>query len=249
MKKIVLLRHGESLWNKENRFTGWTDVDLSDNGVTEAVNAGKLMRDSGLTFGMAYTSVLKRAIKTLNFTLDAMDLDWIPVEKAWQLNEKHYGVLQGLNKAETAEKFGDEQVLKWRRSYNIAPDPLPYDDPRNPRFDPRYRGIPADRLPRTESLEDTVARVIPFWSDRVMPSLGGHDQVLVVAHGNSLRAVIKKLKKISDEEIVSLNIPTGVPYVLEFDDDLDLSRDYFLGDPDEIRRMMEKVANQASAKK
>lgn len=246
MKKIVLLRHGESTWNKENRFTGWTDVDLSDHGVREAVNAGKLMRDNGLDFSIAYTSLLKRAIKTLNISLDSMGLDWIPVVKAWQLNEKHYGVLQGLNKTETANRFGAEQVFLWRRSYDVAPDPLSDSDSRNPRFDARYKDIPDNMLPRTESLEDTVNRVLPYWEGTIMPSLKEHDGILVSAHGNSLRAIIKVLKNISDQDIVNLNLPTAVPYVLEFNDSGQLYRDYFLGDADEIQRLMNKVANQAT---
>lgn len=249
MKKIVLLRHGESIWNKENRFTGWTDVDLSDNGVREAVNAGKLMREHRLNFGSAYTSVLKRAIKTLNYALDLMDLDWIPVEKAWELNEKHYGSLQGLNKSETANTYGAEQVFLWRRSYDVAPAPLSENDSRNPRFDARYKDIPTDKLPLTESLEDTVERVLPYWNDIIVPSLEEYREVLVVAHGNSMRAIVKELKGISDEDIVNLNIPTAIPYVLEFDDEMNLKKDFFLGDPEEVDRMMKRVADQATIHK
>lgn len=245
MKRIVLLRHGESVWNKENRFTGWTDVDLTEHGVEEARHAGRMMNEAELSFGMAFTSYLKRAVKTLNYALDEMDLDWIPVEKSWHLNEKHYGILQGLNKKETARKYGSEQVFLWRRSYDVAPDPLSDNDPRNPRFDVRYNDVPEGMLPRTESLEDTVERVTPYWEHCIFAALDRYDQVLVVAHGNSLRAIVKLLKGISDEDIVSLNLPTGIPYVFEFDDGLRLRCDYFLGDSEEIRRMMERVAGQA----
>ena len=226
MKKIVLLRHGESVWNRENRFTGWTDVDLSEKGVAEAVKAGETLRKEGFHFGRAYTSYLKRAVKTLDVVLDRMDRDWIPVTKTWRLNEKHYGMLQGLNKRETAEKYGDEQVYVWRRSYDVAPAPLPEDDPRNPRFDPRYAGIPDAALPRTESLKDTVARTMPYWECEILPALARHDELLVVAHGNSLRGIIKNLKGISDEAISEFNLPTAVPYVFEFDEGLGCVKDY-----------------------
>ena len=248
MKKIVLLRHGESVWNRENRFTGWTDVDLTEKGKAEAERAGELLKKEGFAFDKAYTSYLKRAVKTLNGVLDRMDQDWIPVEKSWRLNEKHYGTLQGLNKSETASKYGDEQVLVWRRSYDIAPEPLPEDDERHPGRDPRYRGIPDQELPRTESLKDTIARILPYWQVVIFPTLAAADQVLVVAHGNSLRGIIKYLKRIPDDEIVNLNLPTGVPYVFEFDDRLNFTRDYFLGDPEEIRKLMEAVANQGKKK-
>lgn len=244
MKRIVLLRHGESAWNQENRFTGWTDVDLTEKGVAEAVRAGQLMADSGFQFDKAYTSYLKRAVKTLNSVLDCMNQDWIPVEKSWRLNEKHYGQLQGLNKAETAVQYGDEQVLIWRRSYDIAPLPLNEDDPRNPRFESRYREVPDAELPRTESLKDTIERIMPYWKCVIFPNLGSVDELLVVAHGNSLRGIIKHLKGISDEDIVNLNLPTAVPYVFEFDNKLNLQKDYFLGDPEEIKKLMEAVANQ-----
>lgn len=244
MKKIVLLRHGESLWNKENRFTGWTDVDLTEKGLEEAAKAGELLKEKGFLFQRAYTSYLKRAVKTLNVVLDRMDLDWISVEKSWRLNEKHYGVLQGLNKSETAAKYGEEQVLLWRRSYHVAPPALEEDDTRNPRLDIRYMGIQGDKMPLTESLEDTVARSLPYWKEVIVPNMRNFDQLLVVAHGNSLRGIIKYLKRISDEEIVKLNLPTAVPYVLEFDDRLELKKDYFLGDPEVIRKQMEAVANQ-----
>jgi 2,3-bisphosphoglycerate-dependent phosphoglycerate mutase len=244
MKKIVLLRHGESTWNRENRFTGWTDVDLTEKGVAEADRAGELLKKEGFAFDKAYTSYLKRAVKTLDRVLDKLDQDWIPVEKSWRLNEKHYGMLQGLNKSETAAKYGDQQVLVWRRSYDIAPDPLAEDDPRNPRFDPRYRLVPDEELPRTESLKETIERIMPYWQCAIFPNLKTADQLLVVAHGNSLRGIIKHLKRISDDDIVNLNLPTAVPYVFEFDDRLNLTKDYFLGDPEEIRKLMEAVARQ-----
>lgn len=249
MKKIVLLRHGESKWNKENRFTGWTDVDLTEKGEEEARKAGELLKKEGFVFDKAYTSYLKRAIKTLNIVLDEMDQDWIPVEKSWRLNEKHYGDLQGLNKSETAEKYGDDQVLVWRRSYDVAPNPLAEDDPRNPRFDVRYKEVPENELPRTEALKNTVERTLPYWKDTIFPSLREADEILVTAHGNSLRGIIKYLKNISDDDIVKLNLPTGVPYVFEFDDDMNLVNDYFLGDPEEIRKLMEAVANQGKKEK
>lgn len=249
MKKIVLLRHGESAWNKENRFTGWTDVDLTEKGIEEACKAGDLLKKEGYVFDKAYTSYLKRAVKTLNNVLDRMDQDWIPVEKSWRLNEKHYGDLQGLNKSETAAKYGDEQVLVWRRSYDVAPNPLKEDDPRNPRFDIRYKEVPEEKLPRTESLKDTVERILPYWKDVIFPSLKTADQILVTAHGNSLRGIIKYVRNIADEDIVHLNLPTAVPYVLEFDDDLNLVKDYFLGDPEEIKKLMEAVANQGKKAK
>lgn len=209
MKRIVLLRHGQSIWNKENRFTGWTDVDLTEEGVAEAARAGELLRDEGFAFGMAYTSYLKRAVRTLDCVLDRLNQAWIPVEKSWRLNEKHYGMLQGLNKSETAAQYGDEQVHIWRRSYDIAPDPLPDDDPRNPRFDARYACVPDAELPRTESLAQTIARIMPYWHCVVFPSLMRYDNLLVVAHGNSLRGVIKHLKHIPDDEIAALNLPTA----------------------------------------
>lgn len=249
MKKIVLLRHGESAWNKENRFTGWTDVDLTEKGIEEARKAGDLLRKEGFVFDKAYTSYLKRAVKTLNNVLDRMDQDWIPVEKSWRLNEKHYGDLQGLNKSETAEKYGDEQVHIWRRSYDVAPHALGEDDPRNPRFELRYKNVPDDELPRTESLKDTVERILPYWKEVIFPSLKTSDQILVTAHGNSLRGIIKYVRDIADEDIVHLNLPTAVPYMLEFDDDGILVKDYFLGDPEEIKKLMEAVANQGKKAK
>ena len=248
MKKVVLIRHGESVWNKENRFTGWTNVDLSEKGVEEAVKAGQLLKKEGFKFEKAYTSYLKRAVKTLNNILDQMDLDWIPVEKSWRLNEKHYGMLQGLNKAETAEKYGDEQVLVWRRSYDVPPAPLEPADSRSASQDPRYAGIPKSYVPETEALKQTVDRILPYWESEIYPSLMQHDQIIVAAHGNSLRGIIKYLKNISDEDIVNLNLPTAVPYVFEFDDDLNFVKDYFLGDPEEIKKLMDAVANQGKKK-
>jgi 2,3-bisphosphoglycerate-dependent phosphoglycerate mutase len=244
MKKVVLLRHGESTWNKENRFTGWTDVDLSATGIEEAIAAGKILTDNGFVFQKAFTSYLKRAVKTLNQVLDVMNLDWIPIEKSWRLNEKHYGMLQGLNKSETAQKYGDEQVLIWRRSYDIAPNALNINDEGSPRKDIRYNEIADADIPLTESLLDTVNRIVPYWKDVIYPSLEKYDQIIVAAHGNSLRGIIKHLKNISDEEIIGLNLPTAVPYVLEFDENMNLTKDYFLGDPDEIAKKMHAVANQ-----
>lgn len=228
MKKLVLLRHGQSVWNQENRFTGWTDVDLTEQGKQEATQAGKVLRENNFVFKKAFTSYLKRAIKTLNIALDQMDLDWIPVEKNWRLNEKHYGNLQGLNKAETAKKYGDEQVLVWRRSYDIPPTALEKDDERSPFQDSRYAEVSEQDLPLTESLKETVARMLPYWEEVIKPSLEKEEEILVAAHGNSLRAVVKTLKNISDEEIVHLNLPTGIPYVFEFDDNMNLVKDYFL---------------------
>ncbi len=244
MKRIVLVRHGESQWNKENRFTGWTNVDLSENGIQEALTAGKLLKDEGFAFDMAYTSYLKRAIKTLNNVLDSLDQDWIPVSKSWRLNEKHYGSLQGLNKSETAAKYGDEQVLLWRRSFDIAPNPLEAQDSNSPLQDARYKDVPVQYLPLTESLKDAIARVMPLWECEIFPQLKTNDNILVVAHGNSLRGIVKHLKNISDEDITGLNIPTAVPYVFEFNDNLELVKDYYLGDQDEIRKKQEAVAKQ-----
>lgn len=248
MNRLVLLRHGESTWNKENRFTGWTDVDLSDRGVGEATEAGKTLKKEGFDFRIAYTSYLTRAIRTLSLTLEQMDLQWIPVYKTWRLNEKHYGVLQGLNKTEMAEKYGDQQVLIWRRSYDIPPPPMENDDPRHPRFDHRYRDLKPEEIPATESLKETVERIVPYWKETIAPSLKQHKEVLVAAHGNSLRGILKYLKNISNEDIVGINLPTGIPYVFEFDDDLNLRKDYFLGDPEVIKKLMEEVANQAKKK-
>ena len=248
MKRIVLVRHGESQWNKENRFTGWTNVDLSEKGLQEALEAGVAMKEKGFTFDIAYTSYLKRAVKTLNNVLDAMDLDWIPVKKTWRLNEKHYGMLQGLNKAETAAKYGDEQVLIWRRSYDVEPLPLPEDDPNSATLDPRYALVPDEYIPRTEALKQCIERVMPYWESEIFPRLKTVDNIIVVAHGNSLRGVVKHLKGISDEAIVKLNIPTATPYVFEFDDNLKLVNDYYLADPAELAAKQAAVANQGKAK-
>lgn len=247
MKRIVLLRHGQSLWNRENRFTGWTDVGLTDEGVREAEAAGELLRKEGFVFDKAYTSYLKRAVHTLNHVLAVLDADWIPVEKTWRLNEKHYGALQGLDKRETARRYGDEQVKLWRRSYNVAPEPLSDFDSRNPRFDKRYAGVAESLLPATESLRDTVARALPYWDCVIFPDLGRFDTLLVVAHGNSLRGIVKHLKNLSDDEIVDLDLPTAVPYVFEFDARLYLTRDYFLGDADRIAERMAAVAAQGKS--
>jgi 2,3-bisphosphoglycerate-dependent phosphoglycerate mutase len=248
MKKIVLLRHGESIWNRENRFTGWTDVDLSAKGVDEAKQAGRLLRENGFVFDLAFTSVLKRAIRTLWLALDEMDLMWIPVLPSWRLNERHYGALQGLNKAETAAKFGDQQVLVWRRSYDIPPPPLEPSDPRFPGRDPRYASLSKEELPLTECLKDTVARFLPYWSEVIAPVVASGQRVLVTAHGNSIRALVKYLDNISDEDIVGLNIPTGEPLIYELDDNLRPIRHYYLGDEEEIAKAMESVANQGKAK-
>jgi 2,3-bisphosphoglycerate-dependent phosphoglycerate mutase len=248
MRQLVLLRHGQSTWNLENRFTGWTDVDLTPEGVSEAQRAAALLRQEGFSFDEAYTSVLKRAIRTLWIVLDGMDLMWIPVTRDWRLNERHYGALQGLNKAQTAEKYGPEQVLQWRRSYATPPPPLPLDDPRHPSQDRRYDGVPAQALPRSESLADTVARFLPAWNEVIAPRVRAGRRVLLAAHGNSLRALVKYLDGISEEEIVGLNIPTGIPLVYELDDDLRPVRHRYLGDPEEARRAAEAVARQAQAK-
>jgi 2,3-bisphosphoglycerate-dependent phosphoglycerate mutase len=248
MKRLVLLRHGESIWNKENRFTGWKDVGLSERGVNEAIEAGKTLKKEGFQFKLAYTSYLTRAIHTLWLTLKEMDLLWIPVYKTWRLNEKHYGILQGLNKSEMAEKYGDEQVLIWRRSYDVPPPPMELDDPRHPRFDPRYRDLKPSDIPATESLKETVERIVPYWLSDISKKLNEESEVLVAAHGNSLRGIVKYLKNISNEDIVGLNLPTGIPYVFEFDDDMNLLKDYFLGDPEVIKKLMEEVANQGKKK-
>ena len=248
MKKVILLRHGESVWNKENRFTGWTDVDLTEKGVEEAKKAGELMRDAGFVFDLAHTSVLKRAIKTLWLALEQLDLMWIPVLHSWRLNERHYGALQGLNKAETAAKFGEQQVLAWRRSYDVPPPALTPDDARCPGGDPRYRGLASSQVPLTECLKDTVARVLPYWNQAIAPDIRAGKRVLIAAHGNSLRALVKYLDKVSDQDIVGLNIPTGVPLVYELDDVLKPIRHYYLGDPAEVEKAMQAVASQGKAK-
>lgn len=245
--KLVLLRHGESQWNLENRFTGWTDVDLTDTGRREAQAAGELLRREGFGFDIAYTSVLRRAIRTLWIALDALDLMWLPVVHSWRLNERHYGALQGLNKTETAAKFGEAQVLAWRRSYAVAPEPLPPSDPRHTLADPRYKHVKPEHMPATESLRDTVARVVPFWNDSIAPAILRDRRVLVVAHGNSLRALIKHLDRLSDDAIVALNLPTARPLVYELDAELRPIRHYYLGDAAEIERAVKAVAAQGQA--
>ena len=247
MKKLVLLRHGESVWNQENRFTGWTDVDLAEKGMNEAREAGRLLREQGFVFDLAYTSVLKRAIRTLWLALDQMDLLWIPVTKSWRLNERHYGALQGLNKAETAAKYGDEQVLVWRRSYDIPPPALDKADSRYPGQDPRYTGLSAQELPLTECLKDTVDRFLPYWLDTIAAQVKAGKRVIITAHGNSLRALVKYLDSVGDQEIVGLNIPTGIPLVYELDDDLKPIRHYYLGDQEAIAKAQQAVANQGKA--
>ncbi|AMP07340.1 2,3-diphosphoglycerate-dependent phosphoglycerate mutase [Collimonas pratensis] len=248
MYKIVLMRHGESTWNLANRFTGWVDVDLTEKGVAEARQAGQLLLQAGLTFDLAYTSVLKRAIRTLWGTLDEMDLMWLPVKHHWRLNERHYGALQGLNKAETAAKYGDEQVMVWRRSYDTPPMPLEPNDPRTSYADPRYAGLKREEIPLTECLKDTVARVLPFWNDEIAPSIRSGKRIIISAHGNSLRALIKMLDGISDEDIVGLNIPNGQPLVYELDADLKPIKSYYLGDQAAIAAAMNAVASQGKAK-
>jgi 2,3-bisphosphoglycerate-dependent phosphoglycerate mutase len=247
MKKLVLLRHGESQWNRENRFTGWVDVDLSDKGREEAKAAGQLLKDEGFVFDVAYTSVLKRAIRTLWTVLDGMDLMWIPVIKSWRLNERHYGALQGLNKAETAQRHGDEQVLIWRRSYDTPPPALDINDELHPGKDPRYASLTAEELPATECLKDTVGRFLPYWHETIAPMILGGKRVIITAHGNSLRALVKYLDKISDEDIVGLNIPTGIPLVYELDDDLKPLRSYYLGDQEAMKAAIDAVAKQGKA--
>ena len=245
MYTIVLLRHGESLWNRANLFTGWTDVDLSEKGVEEAHEAGKLLLREGFDFDVAYTSVLKRAIRTLWIALDEMDRMWLPVHRHWRLNERHYGALQGLNKAETAEKYGDEQVFTWRRSYDVPPPALTPEDERYPGRDPRYASLTPGELPVTECLKDTVARVVPYWKDVIAPDIRKERRILVTAHGNSLRGLIKYLDNIPDEEILRLNIPTGIPLVYELDAELCPLKHYYLGDEEAARKAAEAVANQA----
>jgi 2,3-bisphosphoglycerate-dependent phosphoglycerate mutase len=244
MYKVVLLRHGESTWNKENRFTGWTDVDLSEVGLEEAKKAGQLLKQEGLAFDVAYTSVLKRAIRTLWIAMDEMDMLWVPVVRNWRLNERHYGALQGLNKAETAARHGEAQTKIWRRSYDIPPPALTPDDPRYPGKDPRYAGLSKDELPLTECLKDTVERFLPFWHETIAPAIRSGQRVLVAAHGNSLRALVKYLDGISDEAIVELNIPTGIPLVYELDADLTPIKSHYLGDPEAAKKAAERVAAQ-----
>jgi 2,3-bisphosphoglycerate-dependent phosphoglycerate mutase len=248
MIKLVLLRHGESTWNKENRFTGWTDVDLSEKGRQEAKEAGQVLLAGGYTFDVAYTSVLKRAIRTLWSALDELDLMWIPVHRSWRLNERHYGALQGLNKAETAAKFGEDQVKVWRRSYDIPPPALTADDERFPGHEARYHGLTPRELPLTECLKDTVARFLPLWHDTIAPAIREGQKVLIAAHGNSLRALVKYLDDIPESQIVELNIPTGMPLVYELDDDLKPLRHYYLGDPEKVKAAMDAVAAQGKKK-
>ena len=249
MVKIVLVRHGESTWNKENSLTGWTDVDLSDVGVKDAHEAGKVLKSEGFQFTIAYTSVLKRAIKTLNIILEEMDLLWIPVSKDYRLNERHYGGLQGLNKAETAQKHGEKQVLIWRRSYDIPPPELTTDDERYPGKDPRYKGLDSKHLPKCESLKDTVERFLPCWHDVIVPAIKRGENILIAAHGNSLRALVKYLDHVSDEEILELNIPTGIPLVYELDDHtLAPLKHYYLGNQEEIQKKIQGVSNQGKSK-
>jgi len=245
MLKVVLLRHGESTWNKENRFTGWTDVDLSETGREEAKKAGRLLQEEGFAFDVAYTSVLKRAIRTLWIAMDELDLLWVPVVRHWRLNERHYGALQGLNKAEAAAKHGQEQIKIWRRSYDVPPPPLTKDDPRYPGHDPRYASLSESELPLTECLKDTVDRFLPYWHDEIAPIIRRGKKVIIAAHGNSLRALVKYLDDISDDAIVELNIPTGIPLVYELDADLRPIKSYYLGDPEAAKKAAEKVAAQA----
>ncbi len=246
--KMVLLRHGQSIWNLENRFTGWTDVDLTELGIQEAHSSGQIMRQEGYTFDIMYTSVLKRAIKTMWIVMEEMDLEWLPVIRAWQLNERHYGALQGLNKAEMATRSGEAQVKLWRRSYDVPPPALELDDPRHPRFDPRYAGLTPEQLPACESLKDTVGRMLPYWHSTIAPTVKSGQRVLIVAHGNSLRSLVKYLDNISDEDIPALNIPTGIPLVYELDADLKPLKSYYLADEEAVRKAAEAVANQGKAK-
>ena len=248
MMKLVLLRHGESDWNKENRFTGWTDVDLSEEGREQAREAGRVLRADGFTFDVAYTSVLKRAIRTLWIALDQMDLMWVPVNRSWRLNERHYGALQGLNKSETAAKFGEDQVKIWRRSYDIPPPALTEADERYPGHDPRYRDLSPQELPLTECLRDTVARFLPYWEQTIAPDVRGAKKVLIAAHGNSLRALIKYLDGVAENEIINLNVPTGMPLVYELDENLKPLKNYYLGDPEKVKAAMDAVASQGKKK-
>ncbi|MHB8086417.1 MAG: 2,3-diphosphoglycerate-dependent phosphoglycerate mutase [Dehalococcoidia bacterium] len=247
MIKLVLLRHGESLWNSENRFTGWTDVDLSSKGTREAQQAGKVLRKQGYLFDLAYTSVLKRAVRTLWIALDELDLMWIPVKNSWRLNERHYGALQGLNKSETASKYGEDQVLIWRRSYDIPPPALHKGDERYPGHDPRYANLKPDQLPLTESLKDTYRRCLPYWHDTIAPAVKSGKRVIISAHGNSLRALVKYLDNVSNEDIVSLNIPTGIPLVYELDANLKKLKSYYLASAEELEKATNAVANQGKA--
>ena len=248
MYKVVLIRHGESTWNKENRFTGWTDVDLSEKGVEEAKNAGKVLKENGYTFDLAYTSVLKRAIKTLHYTLEGLDLLWIPEIKNWRLNERHYGALQGLDKSETAAKHGEEMVKIWRRSYDVPPPALELNDPRYPGNSPIYKDLDKKDIPATECLKDTVARFVPYWENTIVPQVKNGHKIIIAAHGNSLRALVKYLDNVSEKDILELNIPTAMPLVYELDSDLQPIKHYYLGDPEQIAKAMASVANQGKAK-
>lgn len=245
MKRIVLCRHGQSVWNKENKFTGWTDVELTEQGMQEAKDSGKALMEAGIKPTVAYTSYLKRAIKSLWLCLEEMDRMWIDVHRSWRLNEKHYGGLQGLNKKETAEKHGADQVLLWRRDFNTPPPALEEDDPRSPTQDERYAKLSKDELPMTEALSHTIERTMPYWDSTIVPAMKDNDDILVYAHGNSLRGIVKSLKNMSNEEIIGFNIPTGIPYVFEFDENGKLQKDYFIGDPEKIKKLQEAVANQA----
>jgi len=248
MKKLVLLRHGESTWNEENRFTGWTDVALSEKGVQEAKTAGLVLKQNGFAFDVAYTSLLKRAIKTLWIVLEVMEQMWIPVNLSWRLNERHYGALEGLNKSDTAAKFGEQQVLLWRRSYDVRPPALDISDSRYPGNDPRYRGLPEKYLPLTECLKDTVTRFLPYWKETIAPAVKSGQNVIIAAHGNSLRALVKHLNRISDEQIVELNIPTGIPLVYELDNNLVPIKHYYLGEEETVNQAVQAVANQGKAR-
>lgn len=248
MKKLILVRHGESEWNKMNLFTGWTDVDLTPFGQCEAYMAGRLLKEEGYHPTMCYTSYLKRAVKTLNQILDAMDMDYLPVEKSWRLNEKSYGALQGANKAETLQKYGEEKLMQWRRSYNVQPPALSDTDKRSPMNDPRYAGVDPKDLPATEALCDTIARLMPYYEGVILKAFETNNEVMVVAHGNSLRGIVKTLKKMGDNEIVGFNIPTAVPYIFEFDDQMNLQKDFYLGNQEEIQRKIDGVKNQANRK-
>lgn len=248
MKQLILIRHGESEWNKLNLFTGWTDVDLTEAGRKEAYEAGVLLKKEGYRPQMCYTSYLKRAVRTLNQVLEAMDMDYLPVEKSWRLNEKSYGAIQGLNKADTAAKYGDEQVLLWRRSFDVQPPALDLHDERSPRMDPRYAELSDSEIPLTESLKDTIARLMPYYKDVILKAFDRYSNVMVVAHGNSLRGIVKELRGMTNDEIIKFNIPTAVPYIFEFNDNMELQKHYFLGDEEEIRKKMESVANQAKKK-
>ena len=248
MKQLILIRHGESEWNKLNLFTGWTDVDLTEAGRKEAYEAGVLLKKEGYRPQMCYTSYLKRAVRTLNQVLEAMDMDYLPVENSWRLNEKSYGAIQGLNKADTAAKYGDEQVLLWRRSFDVQPPALDLHDERSPRMDPRYAELSDSEIPLTESLKDTIARLMPYYKDVILKAFDRYSSVMVVAHGNSLRGIVKELRGMTNDEIIKFNIPTAVPYIFEFNDNMELQKHYFLGDEEEIRKKMESVANQAKKK-